>query len=100
MGKRAWAVLIAVSLLSPLGLLAPGEAWGEWDISQWKAPSWWKSTAESLSNFWRAPLSDYNLPGWVSGFLPYLGYIVSAVIGVAVIYALTVLLGKALSKGK
>ena len=67
------AVLIAAT---PLGLLAAGTAWGEWDISE--IPT----MTESFS--WSSLFPDYSvgsLPEWT-------GYILSAVIGVAIVIIL------------
>ena len=33
--RAAWLVLILAALATPLGLLAPGTAWGEWGSSSW-----------------------------------------------------------------
>ncbi len=87
-------VLGAFILLTPLGIIATGDAWGEWDVATWNVPSWWKATAEGLANLWNAPLADYNLPGWDKGLLPYVGYVISGFIGVVLIYVLMKLLGK------
>jgi len=95
--KKALIVLLIFIFLTPLGLLAPGEAWGEWDISSWNVSNSWKSVAEGFASLWNAPLSDYNVPGWEEGFLPYLGYIISGIVGVILIIVVTTVVGKALA---
>lgn len=74
--------LIAVLIVAcPLGLLATGDAWGEWgveDLSQMVG-----YTPAGLGNGWEwsALMPDYSvgaLPEWI-------GYILSAVIGVALL---------------
>ncbi len=98
MPKKALIVLLIFIFLTPLGLLAPGEAWGEWDISSWNVSKTWKSIAESFSNIWNAPLSDYNVPGWEKGILPYIGYIISAIVGVALVIIVTLVLGRIIAR--
>jgi cobalt/nickel transport protein len=96
--RKAIVVLAILILLTPLGLLAPGTAWGEWDISEWNVSESWKSVAEKMANIWSAPLPDYNLPGWEEGALPYLGYIISAIIGVVLIVLITIAIGRILAR--
>ena len=90
--KRAIIVMAIFIILTPLGILATGEAWGEWDISDWPVPKSWKSIATRIARIWNAPFQDYSLPSWNSGALQYIGYIISAVIGtvilIAVVYAI------------
>ncbi len=97
LNKRAWILLILAALITPLGMLASREAWGEWSVSDWKVPEWWRNNAERIAGLWKAPLPDYNLPGWDAGLMPYIGYIVSAIMGVALIYLITKVLSKALA---
>ena len=92
--RRGWLALGIAILLTPLGMLASGEAWGEWDISDWSVPGWWKSTAEAIAGLWHPILPDYSIPGWESGLLPYLGYIISGFVGVVIIYLLMRGIGK------
>jgi cobalt/nickel transport protein len=96
--RKTIVVLAILILLTPLGLLAPGEAWGEWGIEDWNVSESWKSVAERMANIWSAPLPDYNLPGWEEGALPYLGYIISAIIGVVLIVLITIAIGRILAR--
>ena len=91
--KKAIIIMIFFTVLTPLGILASGEAWGEWDISDWSVSNNWKSIASKLANLWSAPLSDYNLPNWDTGILPYIGYIFSAIIGTSILIVLAYVLG-------
>jgi cobalt/nickel transport system permease protein len=77
--RGLWVTLGVLVVLTPLGILAAGKAWGEWkprDFS--KAPP----GLESLAKLWQAPLADYAPPfiGNAAG-----GYLVSAVLGVGLI---------------
>ena len=69
---------------SPLGLLAPGTAWGEWGTQQLKERGLEMVPAglEKLSGLWGAPLAGYNLHVLGNASL---GYILSAVVGIGVI---------------
>lgn len=84
--KYFYWLIGAMIVLSPLGLLASGTAWGEWDTSELLA----KMHAEHLGNTlphgmvhgmsFNAVFGDYTVPGTA---LP-LGYILSAVTAVLV----------------
>jgi len=87
--RKAIIIMIIFIILTPLGILATGEAWGEWDISDWPVSNSWKSIASNIASIWNAPLPDYNLPNWESGILPYIGYIISGVIGVVMLIFVT-----------
>ena len=69
---------------SPLGLLAPGTAWGEWGTEELANMGLATVPAglEKLSSLWGAPLAGYDLP--VLGNVN-LGYLLSAVVGILVV---------------
>lgn len=74
--KRTKPLLILLAILiaaTPLGLLAQGTAWGEWDIAE--IPS----MTESFS--WNSLLPDYSL----NGLPDAVAYVLSAVIGVLLV---------------
>lgn len=79
-----WVGLVVLMVASPLGLLAPGTAWGEWGTQQLRERGLQAVPAglEKLSGLWGAPLAGYNLP--VLGNTN-LGYLLSAVVGIAVV---------------
>ena len=90
--RRLWIALAILALLSPLGLILPrimnaGAAWGEWGVDEIKqmigyAPRGMERTAD----LWRAPLSDYALPGQENALLSHLSlsYVLSAFLGISV----------------
>ncbi len=87
----------ALVVLTPLGLLAQGTAWGEWATDEVKEIAGYVPTGlAKLSETWtHAPLPDYALPSGGGGFLSSsVVYIVSAVIGVALVAGLMFLLGR------
>ena len=90
MGKLRWlwAGLVVLVIASPLGLLAPGTAWGEWGLEE-LAKLGLKSIPaglEKLSGIWGAPMADYNLPALGNANL---GYILSAFLGIILVGIVT-----------
>lgn len=84
-----WVGLVALILLTPIGLLAPGTAWGEWSREELEGMglSYIPSGFDQWANLWSAPLSGYQLP-----FASHsaVGYLLSAILGVALIMVLLV----------
>lgn len=85
-GKRSlrslWIAVAALVVLTPLGILAAGKAWGEWKPRDFSHPP---RGLEALSDLWRAPLADYA-PSFVRS--ESVGYLLSAVMGVGLIFLL------------
>lgn len=84
--RSAWIALAVVALLSPIGLLATGDAWGEWGAEDFMAATGLDYVPQYIAHgfTWNAMLPDYSLAG-----LPdVVGYLLSAVIGIA---ALTII---------
>jgi len=79
-----WIVLAVLIVLVPIGLLAPGTAWGEWGTQQLtsRGLAFIPEGMAKLSGLWSAPLSGYNLPALKN---PNLGYIFSGIVGTIVI---------------
>lgn len=96
--RPLWIGLALLMLLSPLGMLAAGTAWGEWapedfhDVASRQEmtlasrntspPLHPPEGLERLSSFWTAPLPDYELPFLANAAL---GYIFSAFLGVCLV---------------
>ena len=98
--RRVRPLLIGLTILmmlSPLGLLAAGTAWGEWgardfstsegrqaiaSASGGQLPSQAPAGLDRLSSFWTAPIPDYAPPFMHSESF---GYILSAVFGTGLI---------------
>ncbi|GBD17057.1 Fused nickel transport protein NikMN [bacterium HR26] len=92
---RRWTpvIIVLLALLSPLGLLATGSAWGEWGSDELaQRVGYVPRGLQELESLWSAPLSGYSLP-WMSGGASFaeqaLAYILSAVVGIALIFAAT-----------
>jgi cobalt/nickel transport system permease protein len=86
MGKLRWLwVGVAVLMVaSPLGLLAPGTAWGEWGVEELTKLGLESIPAglERLSTLWGAPLADYDLPALGNANM---GYLLSALLGIVLV---------------
>lgn len=98
--SKLWLGLIALAVFSPLGLLLPehfksGKAWGEWGIDEIKNfVGYIPEGLAKFSHLWQAPIPDYTLNGWGGK----ISYIISAILGIAIIVAVIMLLGKVLIK--
>jgi hypothetical protein len=103
---KLWIGLAALVVLSPLGLILPakfsaGSAWGEWSGEEMQQLVGYVPAGMSrLASLWKAPMPDYALKGQQAAPLGALSmsYILSGVVGVAVVVLLTILLGKALAR--
>jgi cobalt/nickel transport system permease protein len=83
-----WLTLAALVLLTPLGIIAVGTAWGEWSPSDFaKAPA----GLARLATLWNAPVARYE-PQFIRS--ASLGYIAAALIGVVLILLVFVLLSR------
>jgi cobalt/nickel transport system permease protein len=86
--RRLWAAIAALVVISPIGLLAVGTAWGEWspaDAADWPLPLV-PEGLKGLSGLWSAPMPDYVVPLLGGGTeAQFVGYIGSAVVGVAIL---------------
>ena len=77
--RRLWITIGALLLLTPLGTLAVGTAWGEWSAESFaKAPE----GLQRLASVWTAPFPSYA-PAFIRN--PVIGYILSAMFGVGVL---------------
>jgi cobalt/nickel transport system permease protein len=79
-----WIVLAAAVVAAPLGLLAPGTAWGEWSGHQLTGLglSAIPQGMAQLQDLWGAPLARYDLPALGNSSA---GYIVSAAVGIGLV---------------
>jgi cobalt/nickel transport system permease protein len=79
-----WITLAVLVVASPLGLLAPGTAWGEWGVQE-LSDMGLKAIPQGLVQFsgiWGAPFKGYDLPSLGNSSL---GYIFSAFSGILIV---------------
>ncbi|HYI96284.1 MAG TPA: cobalt transporter CbiM [Bryobacteraceae bacterium] len=96
--RRLWMVLGILLMLTPLGILAAGTAWGEWGASDFADPEARKQIAAAslnaplpvhppqglakLSSIWTAPVPDYA-PVFLKS--ESFGYMMSGIFGVGLV---------------
>ena len=93
---RTWAILAGLVALSPLGLLAKGDAWGEWSGDEIVKRAGYapKSFTATDANGWRG----FNLfPDYFSERGPIF-YIMAGVAGIALIVGCILVLGRLFTK--
>jgi hypothetical protein len=103
---KLWIGLGVLAIASPIGLYLPeklkaGSAWGEWGSDEFKGLiGYIPSGLEKLSSVWNAVMPDYAFKGWEDKGLSHLSfaYIVSAIVGIALVGGGALLLGKLLAK--
>ena len=97
--RRLWLAIAALMLLTPLGIIAAGSAWGEWsptpvEHAASNAPAADASApavplgVERLSKLWTAPFPAYA-PGFVRS--RRFGYLLSAMFGVGLLLCISLL---------
>ncbi len=97
--RALWVALAALIFVTPLGLLAPGTAWGEWGAEELTSLGLHfvpKGLAQ-LSGLWSAPMPDYNVPALGNANI---GYILSAGVGASVIVGVAWLFSMLVTGGK
>jgi len=96
--RKLWYGLAGLMLLSPLGLIAAGTAWGEWGAADFASPEARQAIAMAshnvapptaapqgfarLAGIWQAPIPDYA-PAFMHS--ESFGYILSAFFGIGLI---------------
>ncbi len=92
--RPLWVGLAALVVLSPIGLLAGGSAWGEWAADEIEGIAGFVPQGLASTQGWAAPLPEYGL----EGIPPALGYIVSAALGILLVIAVVWLIGRLASR--
>lgn len=111
--RKFWLGLALLLILTPLGILAVGNAWGEWSAQDFADPQVRQQIAagsrhqpppnhvprglEHLSSIWTAPLSHYA-PSFIRS--QAFGYFVSAMLGVGLIIAVCLLVSWLPGRGR
>lgn len=82
--RGVWIGLLVLIVLTPIGLLAPGTAWGEWGREELEelGLGYIPAGFDRWSSIWSAPIPDYDIPALNN---PTVAYIVSAVLGVVLV---------------
>jgi cobalt/nickel transport system permease protein len=97
--RALWVGLAALIVITPIGLLAPGTAWGEWGAEELTSLglSFIPEGLAQLSGLWSAPMPDYDIPalGNVN-----LAYILSAIVGILITVGVVWLFSMLVTSGK
>lgn len=82
--RGLWVGLAVLAVAAPLGLLAPGTAWGEWSAQELsrRGLAFIPGGLRQLENLWGAPLAGYGVRGLGNTAL---GYLLSAVLGIVLV---------------
>jgi cobalt/nickel transport system permease protein len=104
--RALWGTVAVLMILTPLGLLAAGMAWGEWGVEDFTnpevrqqitaasgnqpSPAQIPQGLERLASLWTAPIPDYAPPFIRS---PIFGYLLSAMVGTGLIILVFLLVG-------
>ena len=92
-----WASLATLVLLTPIGVLAQGTAWGEWSAEQLRDElGFVPEGLGRLGSVWTSAIPDYA-PAFIKN--PLLGYLVAAIVGAALVVGVAWGIGKLLSRG-
>jgi len=86
--RKLWMVLGVLMLLSPLGLIATGTAFGEWGLDELIGEVGFVPTGlKKMSHLWSyVPMEGYSIRGFSDTFnQSSLGYIGSALVGVMLV---------------
>ncbi len=105
MDKNLKILLIALAVLvvlTPLGLLATGETFGEWGNEELKEKlGYVPPSLEGLSGLWSAPMPDYTVPFLGESFAGLsVGYIITAIVGGGLSLGILYLIGKFMAADK
>jgi cobalt/nickel transport system permease protein len=111
--KPLWATLGALLMLTPIGILAAGTAWGEWLASDFISPAMRQQISaaslhtaapadapaglERLATLWTAPFARYA-PSFIRS--ASFGYLLSAMFGVGLILSVCLIGGRFLSAAR
>ncbi len=100
MQKKLWFGLAILIVITPLGLLAEGTAFGEWSSEELqKELGYVPSGISHGESLWTSLFPGYTIGGLENSFLQSsIGYILSAVAGIVLIYIVIIALGKFIAK--
>jgi hypothetical protein len=103
--RKLWIGIGILVVLSPLGIIIPayfgaGGAWGEWSLDQIeKMAGFVPEGMKRMAGVWKAPMTNYAVPGQGQGPAHSgIGYVLTAVIGIAVTAGIVYLLAKILAR--
>jgi cobalt/nickel transport protein len=80
--RKGWIVLLIIAILTPIGIIAAGGAWGEWGLDGIKERVGFAPEGMRASGAIESPLEEYTVPGLEGSFFhKSLGTIIAAILG-------------------
>jgi len=97
--RALWIGLAVLVVITPIGLLAPGTAWGEWGAEELTSLglSFIPRGLEKLSGLWSSPMPDYDIPALGNANV---AYILSAIVGILITIGVVWLFSMLVTSGK
>jgi cobalt/nickel transport system permease protein len=97
--RPLWIGLAVLIFITPIGLLAPGTAWGEWGAEELTGLglSSIPTGLAKLSGLWSAPMPDYDVAAVGNTTI---AYILSALVGIIIVVGIVWLFSKLIMIGK
>ncbi|MBF0554791.1 MAG: cobalamin biosynthesis protein [Nitrospirae bacterium] len=90
--KKLWIGLAVMALMVPLGIIIPEKlgaagAWGEWSSETLRLMlDYLPEGLQRYTDLWKAPIGDYSVvPDSANLFIKSLSYIMSGLIGAAIV---------------
>ncbi len=86
--RSLWVGLAVLVVATPLGLLAPGTAWGEWGSEELASLglNFIPAGLAQMEGLWGAPMPDYDIPALGNVTL---SYVLSAILGIFIVGIIT-----------
>ena len=96
MKRKAFYILGILILLSPLGLISDADAWGEWGNEYYQKILGFIPEGIKNAKGINALIPDYSL----SGTNDVVGYYISAIVGIVLLFGIYFILSKTLKNEK
>ena len=96
MKRKAFYILGILILLSPLGLISDADAWGEWGNEYYQKILGFIPEGIKNAKGINALMPDYSL----SGTNDVVGYYISAIVGIVLLFGIYFILSKTLKNEK
>jgi len=101
--RTGWIALLALAILTPLGIIAAGGAWGEWDLRgiEERAGFVPEGMRASSGRGVESPLEEYTVPGLEGSFFREgLGTVIAAMLGAGITALMAYGVAKAARHGR
>jgi cobalt/nickel transport protein len=92
MQRKYWKILFIMAMLSPLGLLSQGTAWGEWGAEDLvEMIGYIPQGIGHAGTWWQAFFPEYGIPFLgEEKLVKGIGYVIAALLGSGMIYGMVI----------